>query len=218
MKSRLRCSLLLAILGPAIVSAGPAREVPRSPAFAASLPFPAAFPPIQSFRLGTAGHPFGWTTIFGDFNGDGTPDLVIADRVGRTPGGFGYHLQVAVSDQGSRTVAFQSSYPALNVRAMDIDNDRDTDSSSLKRSLPDSSSACGLMTGVATLPSQAPTSSARRSLQSQRVRMVTALPNRTPASPRIGRATWLSRTRIACVLHWPALAACRPTPTRQSRG
>jgi hypothetical protein len=127
MKFGLRCSLVLAILGPAILSAEPSRDVPRRPVFAAPAAAGTKSLPLQSFRLGTAGHPFGWATALGDFNGDGTPDLVIADRVGRTPAGYGYRLQVAVSDDVSRTVAFQSSYSALNVRAMDIDDDRDTD-------------------------------------------------------------------------------------------
>jgi hypothetical protein len=126
MKFCLRCSLL-ALLGPAIVFAGPSRDGLSSPAFAAPAAAVTASSPLQSFRLGTAAHPFGWATALGDFNGDGRPDVVVAHRLGRTPGGYGYRLHVAVSDDVSREVAFQSSYSAINVRAMDIDDDRDPD-------------------------------------------------------------------------------------------
>ena len=127
MKFGLRCCLLLAVLAPAIASSGSSRNIPKSLAFVTPTDVGTPVSAIHAFRLGTAGRPFAWSTALGDFDGDGTPDLVIADRVGRVAGGFGYRLQLTVSQVGSRTVAFQSSYPALSVRALDVDNDRDTD-------------------------------------------------------------------------------------------
>ena len=123
----LRCCVLLAVLGPATASLGSSRDPSQhlSPVTAANVGTPLSA--AHAFRLGTAARPFAWSTALGDFNADGIPDVVIADRIARAPDGFGYRLEVAVSRVGSRTVAFRSRYPALRVRALDVDNDRDTD-------------------------------------------------------------------------------------------
>src|SRR5262245_59597163 len=36
------------------------------------------------FLLGDAAAPFGWSTIIGDFNTDGRPDVAVADHAGRS--------------------------------------------------------------------------------------------------------------------------------------
>src|SRR4051794_12684976 len=50
--------------------------------------------PSSVFTLGNAARPFGWSTAVGDFDGDGTPDVAVADHVGRRPGAGGYTYRI----------------------------------------------------------------------------------------------------------------------------
>jgi hypothetical protein len=94
---------------------------------ATTRPAPVTPPTLPAFRLGTAARPFGWSTIVGDLNTDGTPDLVIADRTSRTAGGYTYQLQFAISGLEPRQVSFDSRQDALTVGVSDVDHDNDLD-------------------------------------------------------------------------------------------
>jgi hypothetical protein len=83
--------------------------------------------PVSRFRLGTAARPFGWSTVIGDFNTDGTPDMAVADRTSGRDDGYAYLLQFTVSGLEPRSVAFQSTYDAVTVRVADVDHDNDLD-------------------------------------------------------------------------------------------
>jgi hypothetical protein len=81
------------------------------------------------FELGNAARPFGWSTVIGDFNDDGKPDLVIADRLGERAdvGGYAYRLELSISGQAPDDLTFESPDAALTIRASDIDHDHDLD-------------------------------------------------------------------------------------------
>jgi hypothetical protein len=80
-----------------------------------------------AFRLGTAAQPLGWATAVGDFNTDGTPDLVIADHASARSGAYAYRIQFSVSGVGAHNFAFESSQAAVTVRVSDVDHDNDLD-------------------------------------------------------------------------------------------
>jgi hypothetical protein len=80
-----------------------------------------------TFRLGSAAQPFGWSTAVGDFNTDGTPDLVIADHTWRRAGVYAYQIQFSVSGLDARDFAFESAQEAITVRISDVDHDNDLD-------------------------------------------------------------------------------------------
>ena len=82
---------------------------------------------VPAFRLGSAAQPFGWSTAVGDFNADGTPDLVIADHTSRRAGLYAYQIQFSVSGLDSRNFAFESPQDAISVRIFDVDHDDDLD-------------------------------------------------------------------------------------------
>jgi len=104
-------------------SAGFAPHGVHGPAGQASQPS-AQFP---AFRLGTAAGSFGSSTVVGDFNVDGTPDVAIADRVFRFAGTISYTIEFEISGREPRTVAFESTEEALTVGVSDIDHDNDLD-------------------------------------------------------------------------------------------
>ena len=79
------------------------------------------------FRLGDAARPFGWSTVVGDFNTDGTPDVAVADRVGRRTSGYAYRLEFSVSGKTRRDVTFESSHESVTIRVADVDRDNDLD-------------------------------------------------------------------------------------------
>jgi hypothetical protein len=84
-------------------------------------------PLAPTFRLGTAAGPFGWSTAIADFNTDGTPDLVIADRAPERSNVYGYLIQFSVSGRESKKVAFESAQSGLTVSVSDFDHDNDLD-------------------------------------------------------------------------------------------
>jgi len=84
-----------------------------------------AAPP--AFRLGTAAKPFGWSTVIGDFNSDGTPDLVVADHVGRSAGRYAYRLEFSLSGTAPAAVFFESTSESLTITTVDVDHDNDLD-------------------------------------------------------------------------------------------
>ena len=79
------------------------------------------------FRLGDAGRPFDWSTVIGDFNHDGVPDLAIADRAPRRGSEFKYDIEFAVTGEKPYDVTFTSPLPAVVLQADDVDGDRDFD-------------------------------------------------------------------------------------------
>jgi FG-GAP repeat protein len=86
----------------------------------------AAAQPI--FRLGNAARPFGWSTAVGDFDRDGTPDVAVADHVGR-PGGdrYAYRIAFSLSSAAGDDVTFESTVDAVTIRTIDVDHDNDLD-------------------------------------------------------------------------------------------
>jgi hypothetical protein len=94
---------------------------PTSPPVAPNLAF------VPTFRLGSAAQPFGWSTAVGDFNTDGTPDLVIADHTARRAGLYAYQIQFSVSGLDARNFAFESAQDSISVRVSDVDHDDDLD-------------------------------------------------------------------------------------------
>jgi hypothetical protein len=79
------------------------------------------------FRLGSAAQPFGWSTAIGDFNTDGTPDVVVADHTSHRAGLYSYRIQFAVSGLSAGTFAFESPQSAVTVKVSDVDHDNDLD-------------------------------------------------------------------------------------------
>jgi hypothetical protein len=79
------------------------------------------------FRLGDAAAPFGWSTIIGDFNTDGRPDVAVADHAGRRTGRYEYRLEFRLSGGRSHHVTFASVHDAVTIRAVDVDRDDDLD-------------------------------------------------------------------------------------------
>jgi FG-GAP repeat protein len=79
------------------------------------------------FRLGSAAKPFGWSTVIGDFNGDGTPDLAVADESSPAPGDYGYRIEFVISGRAPYDVRFESTQPAVTISLSDVDDDRDLD-------------------------------------------------------------------------------------------
>jgi len=79
------------------------------------------------FRLGNAAKPFGWSTVIGDFDTDGKPDVAIADHIGRDANGYAYRIEFSMSGQVPGGVTFQSTQNAVTIRAADVDSDRDLD-------------------------------------------------------------------------------------------
>src|SRR5215470_4312895 len=75
-------------------------------------------------RAGSAAAPFGAATVIADFDADGAPDVAFADRLDR---GGAYAIRFHLSDGGAQTVAFFSTRGALDIHAVDIDNDHDAD-------------------------------------------------------------------------------------------
>src|SRR5438874_568194 len=111
----------------AIALCGSASVPVRAERADASATSPRIRPVPPAFRLGTAAHPFGWSTAIGDLNADGRPDYAIADRLFRRPSGFAYSLQFVIAGVGSRSVTFDAPGDALTVSLRDVDHDRDLD-------------------------------------------------------------------------------------------
>ncbi|PYQ73237.1 MAG: hypothetical protein DMG04_14610 [Acidobacteria bacterium] len=84
-------------------------------------------PDAAVFRLGNAARPFGWSTVIGDFDTDGKPDVAVADHIGRDANGYAYRIEFSMSGQAPGGVTFQSTQSAVTIRAADVDADRDLD-------------------------------------------------------------------------------------------
>jgi hypothetical protein len=83
--------------------------------------------PDPSFRLGDAARPFGSSTVVGDLNRDGTPDVAIADHLAPRPDGYSYRLEFSVSGQRPQAVTFESTHNAVTISLADVDHDNDFD-------------------------------------------------------------------------------------------
>jgi hypothetical protein len=81
----------------------------------------------QLFRLGSACKPFCWSTVIGDFNRDGRPDVAVADHIGQSASQYAYRIGVSLSGQPGDDVTFESTHDALTISASDVDQDRDLD-------------------------------------------------------------------------------------------
>jgi hypothetical protein len=124
-----RNSRLLTIAGAWLLAAMTGSPEPpfRHAVTLATIPQPPQSASSPAFRLGTAAGPLGWSTVIGDFDTDGTPDVAVADRIVRPVRGGSYRLEFSVSGRGSHTVAFDSDETPLIVRASDVDHDNDLD-------------------------------------------------------------------------------------------
>jgi VCBS repeat protein len=80
-----------------------------------------------AFRLGDAARPFGWSTVIGDFDTDGKPDVAVADHIGRRAGIYAYRIELAMSSQAADGVTFESAHDAITISVSDVDRDRDLD-------------------------------------------------------------------------------------------
>ncbi len=108
----------------AAVPADPSPTTTTSPSARATASSPWAEPP---FRLGNAAQPFNWSTVIGDLNRDGKPDVVVADHVAYGPAGYVYRLEFSISGQRSRAVTFESPQSAVTISVADVDHDADAD-------------------------------------------------------------------------------------------
>src|SRR5262249_20783783 len=113
------------------VAVGGGLRVFATPAAVATAPAPHQFPPLPTsvprFRVGNAGQPFGSSTVSGDFNHDGRPDVAIADHTARRTNGYGYNLEFSVSGQPPQSVTFETVHEALTLSVADVDHDDDDD-------------------------------------------------------------------------------------------
>src|SRR5262245_35540719 len=80
-----------------------------------------------AFRLGDSARPFGWSTVVGDFNTDGTPDVVVADHVDAHADGYEYRIEFSVSGEPADDVTFESTHDAVTISVADVDRDNDLD-------------------------------------------------------------------------------------------
>jgi hypothetical protein len=81
----------------------------------------------ESFRLGNAARPLGWSTAIADFNVDGSPDIAVADRIARSVAGYSYRIELSISGAQTDTVTFESANEAIQLRVSDVDADNDLD-------------------------------------------------------------------------------------------
>jgi FG-GAP-like repeat len=102
-------------------------RVERSPAGANTRLSEARVSGDVTFRLGNAARPFGWSTVIGDFNTDGRPDIAVVDHVGRLASQYAYRIDFALSGQTAEDLTFQSTHDAVTITAADIDRDQDLD-------------------------------------------------------------------------------------------
>src|SRR3954451_2607643 len=119
-----RLCALLVLLASATSQAEPASGHERPPAAA---PDAAAQSSPAPYRLGNAARPFGWSTVIGDFNTDGTPDVAVADHVGRKGSGYQYRIDFSLSAERRDPLTFESIHDAVTITAADIDRDLDLD-------------------------------------------------------------------------------------------
>ncbi len=114
--------LLLGTVSPVALDARPGGE--RLPTVASVAP-EALAPP--TYRLGTAGRPFEWSTVVGDFNADGRPDVIVADRTSPWSRNAGYRLNFAISGEAATSESFQAPDDGIGIRVADVDHDSDLD-------------------------------------------------------------------------------------------
>ena len=121
------CALFV-LLAAAAAHAEPASVAGRR---AASLRDAASAEPAASgraaFRLGNAARPFGWSTVIGDFDTDGKPDVAVADQIGHRAGIYAYRIELAMSGRAADGVTFESEHDAITISVSDVDRDCDLD-------------------------------------------------------------------------------------------
>ncbi|PYR88211.1 MAG: hypothetical protein DMF84_28875 [Acidobacteria bacterium] len=129
---RLLCacvSALFGLLASVESQADPGSFVQRPPAVSRSHAVLTEPPASDSatFRLGNAAKPFGWSTVIGDFNTDGRPDVAVADHIWRGASRYEYRIGFSMSGQAPDAVTFESTHDAVTITASDVDRDRDLD-------------------------------------------------------------------------------------------
>jgi hypothetical protein len=88
---------------------------------------PPAVTAVPEFRLGTAAKPFGWSTAVGDFNADGRPDVIVADRASQWTRGTGIRLSFSISGEAASIDTLQTTEDGIGIRVADVDHDSDLD-------------------------------------------------------------------------------------------
>jgi hypothetical protein len=78
-------------------------------------------------RLGTASIHLGWSSAAGNLDSDDKVDFAVADRMGHSPEGYNYRLQLTLSQEQSQIFHFRSTDSALNLSIVDLDHDADLD-------------------------------------------------------------------------------------------
>src|SRR5215831_1398167 len=96
-------------------------------AFLISSPSYAAPGNAKAFRLGNAALPYGWSTAIADFDSDKIPDFAIANKIGTSPRGYEYSIELNLSLESRQVFRFHSADSALFIAALDLDNDHDLD-------------------------------------------------------------------------------------------
>jgi hypothetical protein len=80
----------------------------------------------DSFLPGEMATPLGLSSTVADFDADGHPDIARAESL-QIHGGGQYRLNIQLSGGSAQPVMFVSGQGAVDVTAVDVDNDRDLD-------------------------------------------------------------------------------------------
>jgi len=114
------CIGLIVAALPVTIGAGPGVVPPPASA-------PAGSDGAPLYRLGSAGRPFAFSTAVGDFNADGRPDVIVADRISPWSRNTGYRLDFAISGEAPASVSVLAPDDSIGIRVADVDHDSDLD-------------------------------------------------------------------------------------------
>lgn len=82
--------------------------------------------PLDDTLSGAPAAPLGWSSAVADFDADGVPDSASAESVQNHAGG-GYRLNIRLSGGAVQRLTIAADQGAIDVTAVDVDNDRDLD-------------------------------------------------------------------------------------------